>query len=104
MLTGRDVHVVLSPGRTRGKYGRLLAYVYLERGGRMFNEALLEEGCAYADLRFAHHYYDRFKEIERGARQSGVGLWAGVSLEGMPEWKQRFEGEEAARGRRPSGG
>jgi endonuclease YncB( thermonuclease family) len=90
-LQGRHVHIVLSPKRTRGKYGRLLAYVDLTRGGRMFNEMLLEEGYAYADLRFDHHYYKRFRSIEKRARNAGVGLWADVALSQMPEWKQRFE-------------
>ena len=88
-LAGRNVHVVLSPARTRGKYGRLLAYVYLERGGAMFNETLLEEGYAYADLRFDHHYYNQFKAIEQRARKAGRGLWAEVTHDEMPEWKQR---------------
>ncbi|MCH7591189.1 MAG: thermonuclease family protein [Planctomycetes bacterium] len=90
-LTDRDVHIVLSPKRTRGKYGRLLAYVFMSRGGRMFNEMLLEGGYAYADLRFDHHYIDRFKRIEKHARRSGAGLWADVTLEKMPAWRQRFE-------------
>jgi len=90
-LDGQDVHVVLSPRRTRGKYGRLLAYVSLDRGGRMFNEMLIEEGYAYADLRFEHHYFDRFRGIEKRARKAGVGLWKNVTLDNMPKWKQRFE-------------
>lgn len=90
-LEDRTVHVVLSPKRTRGKYGRLLAYVYLERGGRMFNELLLEQGMAYADLRFKHHYFDRFKTIEKIARKANTGLWHDVTPESMPPWKQRFE-------------
>lgn len=90
-LDGRRVHIVLSPKRTRGKYGRLLAYVFLRRGGRMFNEMLLQEGYAYADLRFKHHYFDRFKSLEKLARKAGVGLWAKVTLDKMPPWKQRFE-------------
>ena len=90
-LAGREVHIVLSPGRTRGKYGRLLAYVYLQRGGRMFNEMLLEEGYAYADLRFPHLYDKRFRAIEKRARRDQTGLWANVSLSDMPAWKRRFE-------------
>ncbi|UCC31442.1 MAG: thermonuclease family protein [Phycisphaerales bacterium] len=90
-LAGRRVHVVLSPKRTRGKYGRLLAYVFLKRGGPMFNEMLLEEGYAYADLRFDHHYYKRFQGVEKRARTAGVGLWTEVTLDKMPAWKQRFE-------------
>lgn len=99
VLGGREVHIVLSPKRSRGKYGRLLAYIFLERGGRMFNEMLLEEGYAYADLRFDHHYYDKFKGIEKRASKAGVGLWADVTLDKMPTWKQRFE-REASRGGR----
>jgi len=90
-LEGKRVHVVLSPKRTRGRYGRLLAYVFLERGGRMFNEMLLENGYAYADLRFKHHYFDQFEATDKRARRSGVGLWAAVTPDRMPEWKQRSE-------------
>ena len=90
-LEGRTVHVVLVPERTRGKFGRLLAYVFLDRGGRMFNEMLLEDGYAYADLRFKHPYFKQFKAIEKRARKSGIGLWKKVTLEQMPPWKQRFE-------------
>ena len=90
-LADQQVHIVLSPERSRGKYGRLLAYAFMKRGGAMFNEMLLEEGYAYADLRFRHHYYDRFKTIERQARKAGHGLWAEITLEKMPAWKQRFE-------------
>lgn len=90
-LHGKAVHVVLSPDNARDRYGRLLAYVYLERGGPMFNELLLEEGCAYADLRFPHHYADRFKAVEQVARRGGRGLWAEVTTERMPAWRQRFE-------------
>lgn len=90
-LEGRTVHIVLAPKRTRGKYGRLLAYVFLERGGRMFNEMLLEEGYAYADRRFPHPYRDQFQDIERRARREGRGLWANVTVEQMPKWRQRYE-------------
>jgi len=90
-LRGRTVHVVLPRERTRGKFGRLLAYVHLERGGPMFNETLIEEGLAYADLRFQHHYYRQFKAIETRARREGRGLWADVTIEKMPAWRRRFE-------------
>ncbi len=98
-LTGRSVRIVLSPKRTRGKYGRLLAYVFLQRGGRMFNEMLLEEGYAYADLRFDHHYHKRFEAIEKRSRKAEVGLWADLTPDRMPPWKQRFE----RRGAEPGG-
>jgi micrococcal nuclease len=97
-LEGRTVHLALSTKRTRGKYDRLLAYLYLERGGRMFNEMLLREGYAYADLRFDHHYYRSFRDIEKRARRDGAGLWADVTPARMPAWRQRFEKAAAQTG------
>jgi micrococcal nuclease len=90
-LNGREVQVVLSPKRTRDRYGRLLAYVFLERGGTMFNELLIEEGYAYADPRFDHHYETRFAAAERRAREAQAGLWSGVKLADMPKWRQKRE-------------
>ena len=90
-LSGREVQVVLSPKRTRDKYGRLLAYVFLERGRAMFNEMLVEEGYAYADPRFDHHYETRFAAAERRAREAQAGLWRGVQLADMPKWRQKRE-------------
>jgi len=90
-LFDREVNVVLTPDRTRDRYGRLLAYVFCERGGRMFNEMLLEEGYAYADPRFAHPYKKQFETTEKRARKSDVGLWANLTAEQMPAWRQRLE-------------
>lgn len=90
-LSGKTVRIVLAPDKTRGKYGRLLAYVVLEGGGEMFNELLLEKGFAYADRRFPHPYREQFEAIEKRARRTGVGLWKSVTLEQMPAWRQRFE-------------
>jgi endonuclease YncB( thermonuclease family) len=102
-LDGKEVHIVLSPLRTRDKYGRLLAYVLLERGGTIFNEMLIEEGRAYADTRFHHSYEKRFEDAEKRARQSGVGLWANVKLEDMPVWRQRSEvRDKKKRGTQPA--
>jgi len=90
-LDGSTVHIVLSPLDTRGRYGRLLAYVFLERGDVMFNELLIERGYAYADSRFKHHYDDQFKQAEKRARRAGMGLWSKVTSDKMPAWRQRLE-------------
>lgn len=90
-LMGRQIRVVLSPTKTRGKYGRLLAYAYLVPSDVMFNELLLEHGFAYADWRFGHPYKRQFKNIEKRARKQGAGLWAEVSFEQKPPWRQRME-------------
>ena len=64
---GKQVTVYLEEHRTRDKYDRLLAYVKLP-DGRFLNEVLLTEGFAYADLRFRHSFYNKYKQLEAGAR------------------------------------
>ncbi len=90
-LLGRQVRVVLSPTKTRDKYDRLLAYVYSEPSDVMFNELLLEHGYAYADWRFPHPYRRQFQAIEERAAKQGAGLWADVTDERKPAWRQRME-------------
>lgn len=90
-LKGQHVRLLLSPLRSRDKYDRLLAYVFLEPGGRMFNELLLETGHAYADTRFDHHYMDTFVALEKHAQRERLGLWAEVTPEGMPPWRRPRE-------------
>ncbi len=57
---------------------------------------LIEEGYAYADLRFKHHYDKHFKTMDKQTRTAGVGLWKDVTPETMPGWKRRFEQEGSA--------
>jgi micrococcal nuclease len=87
-LTDQRVRLVLSPDHTRGKYGRLLAYAYLEPDGDCFNELLLENGYAYADHRFDHPHKAKYATLEQAARRQGLGLWANVTPDQMPPWKQ----------------
>ncbi len=75
---------------TRGKYGRLLAYVKLPEAG-FLNEVLLTEGYAYADLRFRHSLYNKYKQLEASARSLKKGLWEKVTREQLPEWLQRMK-------------
>ena len=59
----------------RDKYGRLLRYIFLEDGTN-FNELMIFEGYAYEytyDL--PYKYQDEFKQAEKNARESKVGLW-----------------------------
>lgn len=58
----------------RDRYGRILAYLYVD--GKMINEILLEEGMAQTATYPPNvKYADRFREIERAARESGKGFW-----------------------------
>lgn len=91
-LVGRRVRVALDPERTpRGKYGRLLAYLYFVDTAECVNELLLEKGLAYADWRFPHVMSEHYTEIERQARRARAGLWKDVVPEQMPDWRQRME-------------
>ncbi|UCD53172.1 MAG: thermonuclease family protein [Phycisphaerales bacterium] len=85
---GLEVTVYLDEtGCTRGKYGRLLAYVELP-DGQFLNELLVSEGYAYADPRFPHSYLHRYQQLEGSARALKKGLWAEVTPEDMPSWRQ----------------
>jgi len=88
LTLGKPVQVYLDKNRTRGKYGRLLAYVQLS--DRTFlNEVLLTEGFAYADLRFRHNFYNKYPQLEASARSQKKGLWPNVEREQLPEWLQQ---------------
>jgi len=85
---GNQVAVYLEQHRTRGKYGRLLAYVQLP-DDRFLNEVLLIEGFAYADLRFRHSFYNKYPQLEAGARSRKKGLWPKLTRRLLPEWLQK---------------
>lgn len=90
LVLKKSITVYLDEGNnTRGKYGRLLAYVQLPDGG-FLNEILLAEGFAYADLRFRHSFYNRYKQLDASARSLKKGLWEKVTREQLPEWLQRM--------------
>jgi len=89
LVLGRDVRIYLDQGnRTRDYYGRLLAYVQLP-DKTFLNEILISEGYAYADLRFRHSHYNKYKQLDSAARAQGKGLWANVTRYQLPEWLQR---------------
>ncbi len=79
-VDGQTVRLELVPGRTRDRYGRLLAYIYLP-DGTMLNERLIVEGYGYADTRFSHRRRAAFVRLEEQARQARAGLWGGVTTD-----------------------
>lgn len=88
LALGKQVTVYLEEHRTRDKYGRLLAYVQLPDGS-FLNEVLVAEGLAYADMRFRHSFYYKYKQLESSARSQKKGLWQDVKRAQLPEWLQR---------------
>jgi len=62
----------------RDKYGRLLAYVFLE-DGRFLNEEILREGHARAILILPNSKYkERLKKAELEARKNKKGIWKNI--------------------------
>lgn len=58
------------------KYGRFLAYVYLE-DGTMYNKELLEKGYAQVATYPPNvKYVEVFEEIQKKARENKIGFWA----------------------------
>jgi len=69
--------------RVRDKYGRLLAYVWVDE--KMLNEELVRNGLAVLltippDVR----YVERFKRAQKEARQNKRGFWADGGLDLTP--------------------
>ncbi len=72
-LSGKVVKLELDV-QERDKYGRILAYVYID--GKMYNKELLELGYAKISTYPPNvKYVDDFKEIQSKARENKVGLW-----------------------------
>ena len=91
LVLAKAVTVYLDVGNdTRGKYGRLLTYVQLA-DGEFLNEVMLKEGFAYADLRFRHSLYNKYKQLEASARSLKKGLWQNVTPEQLPQWLQKMQ-------------
>ena len=76
MLTGKKVRLEFDQQKV-GKYGRILAYVFLE-DSTFFNAELIKQGYAHAYTKypFRQDYMDLFKSLEKEAREQSKGLWA----------------------------
>jgi endonuclease YncB( thermonuclease family) len=80
---------------SRDKYDRLLAYLELP-DGTFVNEDLLSGGYVYADLRFRHSYYNKYKQLESAARALKHGLWAHITADQFPPWRRERLSENDA--------
>ncbi len=60
---------------TYDKYGRLLAYAYLDNG-EMLNEIQIKNGYAY-EYTFSkpYKYQESFKKLQAFAKENNIGLW-----------------------------
>lgn len=75
LIEGKNIKLEFDVSKT-DKYGRLLAYVYLENG-EMLNEKLIKDGYAQVATYAPNvKYVDRFKAIQEESRKNRVGFWA----------------------------
>ena len=58
----------------RDKYGRILAYVYLENG-TFLNAELIKQGYGKVFRKFQFKHRDNFIRYEQEARKNRMGLW-----------------------------
>lgn len=73
IVEGKRVRLEFDWQRT-DKYGRTLAYVYLE-GGMFVNLEIVRQGYGFAYTKYPFKYMEEFREAERQARESNRGLW-----------------------------
>ncbi|WP_026021749.1 thermonuclease family protein [Bacillus timonensis] len=71
----RKIELEFDIGPQRDKYGRLLAYVYVD--GKMIQEGLLRNGLARVAYIYPPNtrYVDQFDAIQKKAQKQGVGIW-----------------------------
>ncbi len=79
MIQDRKCTLKFDPNETRDKYGRLLAYVFVE--GKLVNAEIIRRGYAYAYTRFNYQRKSEFLLLEREAREKQYGLWDPSSVD-----------------------
>jgi micrococcal nuclease len=63
----------------RDRYGRILAYVYLQ-DGTFLNAEIIRQGYGNAYTKYPFAHMEEFRRYEREARESQRGLWADGAL------------------------
>lgn len=74
LVEGKKVRLAYDLNK-KDKYGRTLAYVYLE-DGTFLNAEVIKQGYGFAYRYFLFKYFDEFKQYEAEARENGIGLWS----------------------------
>jgi micrococcal nuclease len=84
LATGKPVRLEFDRDRT-DRYGRTLAYVYLQPEDLLLNAEIIRLGYGFAYTVFPFRMMDLFRTLEREAREAGRGLWATQSSAGHGE-------------------
>ncbi len=78
-LSGREVWLTYKADEHTDKYGRTLAYVWLDVEGEgkldLFDLVLIEQGYGRAYTRFLFEFKNEFVEAKSRAKEAKSGLW-----------------------------
>ncbi|MFC7391587.1 thermonuclease family protein [Scopulibacillus cellulosilyticus] len=76
LLDGKTADLELAVGGGRDKYGRVLAYVYVD--GKSVEEELLKRGLARVAYVYPPNtkYVDEYRAIQKKAQKKGIGIWS----------------------------
>jgi micrococcal nuclease len=74
LVEGKKVRLTYDLNK-EDKYGRTLAYVYLE-DGTFLNAEVIKQGYGSVYRYFLFKYFDEFKQYEIEARENAIGLWS----------------------------
>jgi len=75
LATGKRVRLEFDQDRT-DRYGRTLAYLYLQPDNLLLNAEIIRQGYGFAYTQFPFRMMADFRALEREARDAGRGLWA----------------------------
>ncbi|OJH18359.1 thermonuclease family protein [Heyndrickxia oleronia] len=80
LVSSGDLSLEFDNGNERDKYGRLLAYVFVD--GKSVQETLLKEGYARVAYIYepTYKYLDQFKQDEKIAQERGSRIWSNKGL------------------------
>lgn len=83
ILNGQKIMIELDDSQgERDKYGRLLAYIFLENGTN-FNKKMIADGYGYEyTYNKPYKYQDEFKQAQTMARDNNLGLWSNKTCSG----------------------
>ncbi|MBN2297598.1 MAG: thermonuclease family protein [Deltaproteobacteria bacterium] len=73
LLLGKKVYIKTAAVQY-DKYGRTLAYVYMD--DVLLNGRIIKDGWARAYVRFDYEYRDLFISYEKEAKARGIGIWS----------------------------
>lgn len=81
-LEGKKVSISFDTiSGSKDMYGRYLAYIYLDKKDKSFNQTLIEKGYAREySMDQPYEYRTAFQSIAKTAEEKGLGLWGACKM------------------------